>query len=158
MKKVVFIILTACWMIIIFAFSAKPAGQSTDMSMSVGKTVGKIFVSEFGTWSRSEQAQFAEKVDYPVRKVAHGVEYAVLGILLMLMFHSYDLQGTRCGVLSFAVGAVYAATDELHQLFVPGRSCQFTDVLIDSGGVLCGIMIFLIILVVKKQKILDFSS
>lgn len=145
MKKAVFTVFTICWMTVIFAFSAKQAAESQDMSMSVGRFVGKTFVLEYRTWNNAEQTEFAERIDYSVRKIAHITEFAILGILLLLMLKSYGLKGTRLSVMSFMVGAGYAATDELHQRFVPGRSCQFTDVLIDSGGVLCGIIIFLLL-------------
>ena len=42
-------------------------------------------------------------------------------------------------------GILYAASDEFHQLFVPGRSGQITDVLIDSGGLLAGILLVVLI-------------
>jgi len=41
----------------------------------------------------------------------------------------------------FAAGVLYAVTDEIHQSFVPGRSCELRDVLIDSVGVLTGVTI-----------------
>ena len=43
---------------------------------------------------------------------------------------------------SIMLGLVYAASDEIHQLYVPGRAGQFRDVLIDSAGVLLGICIY----------------
>ena len=41
--------------------------------------------------------------------------------------------------LPWLTGTLYAVTDEIHQYFVPGRSCEFRDICIDSAGVLCGI-------------------
>lgn len=38
-------------------------------------------------------------------------------------------------------GALYAASDEFHQLFVPGRSGQISDVLLDSAGVCFGVLL-----------------
>ena len=43
---------------------------------------------------------------------------------------------------AFAIGALYAVSDEIHQIFVPGRSCELRDILIDSAGVLVGILAF----------------
>lgn len=48
-----------------------------------------------------------------------------------------------CAIL---VTAFYAASDELHQFFVPGRSCQLRDVLIDTAGVVAGVGIQYILL------------
>lgn len=51
---------------------------------------------------------------------------------------------------------IYACTDEIHQLFVPGRSGQFRDVMIDSLGAFIGILILSIFLMIinhlKKRK------
>ena len=154
-RRIIFLILTIAWMIIIFSFSAKPADESEDMSLSVGYTIGKIFVPEFDSWSPEEQQAFAEQIDYPVRKCAHATEYAILGILL-----SGTVVGQRSGdsgertvirkdqnhprffqfLFCFVIGAAYAASDEFHQLFVPGRAGQVKDVLIDSGGVMLGLL------------------
>ena len=41
------------------------------------------------------------------------------------------------------IATAYAATDEVHQVFVPGRSAEFTDVLLDSLGALVGIWLYL---------------
>ena len=44
-------------------------------------------------------------------------------------------------MISFILGVIYAITDEVHQYFVPGRSCEFKDVCIDGSGVLFGIVL-----------------
>jgi len=44
-------------------------------------------------------------------------------------------------LIAWAVGAAYAVTDEFHQLFVAGRSCEVRDMCIDAAGVLCGVMV-----------------
>lgn len=49
------------------------------------------------------------------------------------------------------IGILYAATDELHQYFVPGRSCDFTDWLADIAGLACGALIIYIIAMGKKK-------
>nr|WP_051527067.1 VanZ family protein [[Eubacterium] cellulosolvens] len=166
--------LTVAWMIVIFAFSAQPAKESTDTSMFWGRVAGEIFVPGFKNWPEDKQNRFAEQMDYPVRKTAHATEYAVLGFLLFSTLYPIDVKRTRARLnpaaereafgknarffalrkkrrhirsrtgASFLLGALYAASDEFHQLFVPGRSGQFTDVLIDSGGVIAGILLALL--------------
>ncbi len=54
---------------------------------------------------------------------------------------------------SWAFGTLYAITDEIHQLFIQGRSCEFRDVCIDSLGVLTGIVLMIgIIKIFSKFK------
>lgn len=142
----VWMVVTIVWMAVIFSFSAREADESAKMSHSVGKIVGRVVVSGFESWSDEKQEQFAEKIDFPVRKCAHASEYAVLGILILGTAYSFSEDQRRMRIwLSWCVGTVYAATDELHQFFVPGRSCQLRDVCIDSAGVFAGVLLFSLI-------------
>src|SRR5215204_2337942 len=72
--------------------------------------------------------------DLPLRKGAHLAEYAILGALLMRALRSVPL--------ALLAGSAYAATDELHQLFVSGRQGSMLDWLIDTLGVAAGILVF----------------
>jgi VanZ family protein len=69
--------------------------------------------------------------DLVLRKIAHAGEFAVLGALL--------LRAVREELPALALGIAYAATDELHQHFVPGRVGSALDVLIDAVGVAIGV-------------------
>lgn len=146
-------ILTVAWMAVIFAFSAQPAEESGKTSLSVGGTLVKIFVPDFEEWSGQEQAAYVEKINHPIRKMGHATEYAILGVCLMMTVCAWDITEKKAAAVSFMFGAVYACTDEFHQLFVPGRSAQVTDVLIDSAGVLAGVTVaFLIVLAVGHKR------
>lgn len=142
MKKNLLIIVTVMWMALIFWFSAQPADESGHMSLSVGHVIGSIVIPDFEQMTEKEQDAFAEKIEYPVRKAAHASEYAVLGMLVMAVFGSYAVNGKKRMIRSLCVCAAYAASDEFHQIFVPGRSCQIGDVLIDSAGAFAGIVCF----------------
>jgi VanZ family protein len=72
--------------------------------------------------------------DLVLRKLAHAAEYAILGALLVRALG-------RPG-LAFALGTLYAASDEVHQAFVPGRMGSLVDVAIDAIGVACGIVLW----------------
>lgn len=127
-------------MLIIFSFSAKPAYESSEMSLSVGRTIANILIPDYGDWTESRQTEYAARIDYPVRKCAHALEYAVLGILLLSTALVYGVKRKRAESVSVAVGIAYAASDEFHQLFVPGRSGRITDVMIDSAGLIAGML------------------
>ena len=70
--------------------------------------------------------------DLLLRKLAHAAEFALLGLLLARA-------AARPGV-ALALGVGYAALDELHQTFVPGRVGSPVDVAIDAGGVVLGVL------------------
>ena len=122
MKKNIFTLMVILWMAIIFSFSAQPADESEQMSLSVGHVAGLLFADGYEDWPQERQDAFAERIDHVVRKAAHFTEYAVLGVLLALMYRAYGHKGKRLFLLSAGTGSLYAATDEFHQLFVEGRS------------------------------------
>ena len=72
--------------------------------------------------------------DLALRKLAHAAEYAVLGALFV--------RATGRSGRAFALGALYAVSDELHQTFVPGRMGSPLDVAIDAIGVACGVVLW----------------
>jgi VanZ family protein len=72
--------------------------------------------------------------DLVLRKIAHAAEFAVLGALLV--------RATGRAGTAFAIGALYAVSDELHQSFVPGRLGSPVDVAIDVVGVAAGILVW----------------
>lgn len=140
------------FMLIIFWFSAQPADDSTQMSHHVGKTVGRLLIPGFSKWPQDKQEDFAQKIDHPVRKAAHATEYAVLAILCYGMYFSYGYAGKRRSFLAFLLTVFYACTDEFHQFFVPGRSCQLIDVLIDSLGGMFGVLIVSLVFALISKK------
>ena len=91
-----------------------------------------------------------------VRKTAHFTEYAILSSLFFLNLKSWQKPKNSTSMnilLSLIFSFLYACTDELHQIFVPGRSAQFRDVLIDTLGASFGIAItYLIIKLFTKIK------
>lgn len=141
--RVIFTSLTLVWMLVIFAFSAQDAGNSTGTSSGFSSSIVRFVVRDFDTWSVDRQQDLIEKMALPVRKCAHATEYAVLGFLWYGLLASYGVSGRRRFFTAIIASVLYAATDEFHQLFVPGRSGQILDVLIDSLGVCVGCMLAL---------------
>ena len=83
-------------------------------------------------------AQPKDKLDFGqdvlVSKVAHVIEYAILAWLIQ------RARGDRrAWWQSWLIAVAYAATDEFHQLFVPGRGSRITDVMIDAAGAAIGL-------------------
>jgi VanZ family protein len=71
-----------------------------------------------------------------IRKLGHVTAYFVLGILLFRAFRGglTELRILRWALSSFIVLVLYAASDELHQFFVPTRTASLYDVGIDVLG------------------------
>ncbi|MGB5932037.1 MAG: VanZ family protein [Anaerolineae bacterium] len=72
-------------------------------------------------------------IDFLLKKVAHLLEYAVLAVLL------HRGVGNEGGWRALLIGGLYAASDEFHQSFVPGRNAELLDLAFDILGIVLGL-------------------
>lgn len=91
-------------------------------------------------------------------KVEHFLAFFGLGLLLNLALYfeeKYPLLNKYPALFTFIAGAIYAAFDELHQMFIPGRVCDIIDWTADIIGLLIGIVIIniLIRLFLPQEKV-----
>lgn len=143
--------LVIAWMAVIFHFSAQAADDSDRTSGRVVAWLIDHFDRNFSSLSPEAQLQRMEAWSFAVRKLAHFLIFAVLGFLSFAAF-SADLPSRKGFPAALGLGAVRAVLDEVHQSFVPGRSCEFRDVCIDFAGVLLGAAFLLLILSCIQRK------
>lgn len=147
-------ILLILWMCFIFAMSSRPADLSTQDSNFVGALVGRLVIPDFEELSPDAREEFVMSIDHTVRKLAHACEYALMGILSLAAFFpgfTPSSKANRAVLISWLICLIYAATDELHQLFVSGRSGQFSDVMLDGAGAAVGVLICLGIMALSER-------
>ena len=156
MKKSIFAVLLVLWMGFIFSMSCENAEKSSNTS---GKTIEAVLsvVPEFEKQPEEVKKNIIEELQFITRKSAHFIGYMILGILASGLILQYENINKKYP-LAFLICVIYAISDEIHQLFVPGRAGQVRDVLIDSAGSFLGIilvMAFVKILIKfnKKHKI-----
>lgn len=150
LRNYINILLIITWMLVIFNFSNQTGSSSSGLSSKVVITIAEIINKDL---TQSEKDELVEKYGYIVRKTAHFGAYFILGTLTIILF--IDLKGTTklSFIISTLICTIYAATDEIHQLFIPGRCGSIIDVLIDSCGSLTAIIIiFMITSLIKKNK------
>lgn len=156
----------------IFLFSARPADESNGQSDVFCRAVAAVLVPGYSQMDASQQETAASQYQHVVRKCAHATEYLVLGVLCSVaaletrksIMRSGPARGGKrhseiserrgiavAGLFAFVLSVLYAASDEVHQLFVLGRLGQVTDVLIDASGVVVGVVVVLLI-AVKREK------
>lgn len=116
------------WMTLIF-------GASTGLGRPENTS---RFVVPFLLWLNPHMPkETIEKIHLAVRKTAHFVEYSILGLLIWRLIH-FDPAWAAFRSWEFLtallLAALYAASDEFHQSFVPGREAAVQDVLLDSCG------------------------
>jgi VanZ family protein len=105
--------------------------------------------------SQAHSGEITEEVlgdlNVPIRKCAHMFEYAVLfGLTRWASISIRRPTFIVPGMLAFVICVFYAATDEWHQSFVPGRSGQAKDVAVDMAGALIAAFLVPYFLAVKS--------
>ena len=85
-----------------------------------------------------------------IRKLAHLTEFTILGGVLYVVLRHYIEYGTV--VKTIGVGIVIACLDEFIQLFSLGRSSQLSDVLIDTIGIIIGILVVKLAYYISHDK------
>lgn len=123
-NSILFVVL---WMSVIFVMSSFNANESSEQSNIIVELIVSIF--NFNN---------IELISLIVRKLAHFIEYFILGLLVFNMIRCYD----KKIYIAIIICILYAVSDEIHQLFVVGRSCKIMDMLIDSMGSVSGILLF----------------
>ena len=140
MRKILSWAAVILWMALIFFFSAQVAEQSDQLSTGITEKIVEAVEKVI-----PGSGLVAESMNHVVRKNAHFFVYLVLGALAANAFYSSGVRGFKGIAAALVVCILYAVSDEIHQLFVPGRSGQFTDVLIDSAGAAVGSFVICII-------------
>lgn len=143
--RVVFAVLTIACMVTIFLFSGDNADDSSHKSSKITKAAVETLVKDYDEMSPEKQQSVLDKAEHIVRKLAHFSIYTLLGFLASFTVGRRRLFSRKSlGVIVFCF--LYACSDEIHQLFVPGRSGMFTDVLIDTGGAVTGMLVSMLLM------------
>ncbi|WKY46906.1 VanZ family protein [Eubacteriaceae bacterium ES3] len=132
-KKYGWWILTILWMGVIFLSSSQTGEISGSLSTGLSSLIMTQLEALFGI--NLKLAGF----DHFIRKNAHFFVYLILGIFSYLALKSRGFSNPGLKAVLFSL--IYAASDEIHQLFVAGRAGRLTDVLIDTLGALVGVFI-----------------
>ena len=140
---IIFLILSICWISVIFSFSLQPADVSSEMSSRLGKKLLETFVPELLEELETMSGEQLGLMHHLLRKCAHFTEYFVLGVLVTLTLLQMILKNKI--VTGIGVSMLVASVDETIQRFVPGRSGQVTDVLLDTIGASVGILVMYLV-------------
>ncbi len=124
-------------MAVIFYFSGRDADISTGQSMTIS-----YLLAEAGGYLRGVELKgyelelAAANMEGYVRKAAHMFEFGMLSLSVWFALSFWTGRRKVLFILTIVISTVYAASDEFHQRFVPGREGTPRDVLVDSVGIL----------------------
>ena len=136
-RKTIPWILTLLLMISIFYLSHQSAEESKDLSNKTEKVIIDILNKIIPGDSIEINI-----VSHTIRKSAHFFLYFLMGILIRDGLRNMGINGWRALALAMTICILYAISDEVHQLFIVGRSGELRDVFIDGSGSLVGIFIY----------------
>ncbi len=143
MKYLPHYVLLVAWAAVIFYLSSEGSDSSSGRSDAIVQTIQSLGAS----WPQ-------DLLTFLTRKAAHIAAYFVLGVLAFNVARRYPISRKKAALISISFVLAYAASDEIHQLFVPGRSGEVRDVLIDTAAGSLGVLTHALVLKHwrKKQK------
>lgn len=153
--RIIGFVLALLWMIIIFLFS----NQTAEVSDKISRNFVTAFIIEhydgYASMETDKQIEFADTLDFAIRKTAHFMEYAILGFFYSIILYGYELDKkynwVKFIIASSLLCLIYSGSDEIHQLFVAGRNGNIKDVLIDTSGGVFGTVIFVLLIKVMQR-------
>lgn len=135
----IFLVMLYC---VIFLFSEQDGATSGALSHEVSKWIVASWEKiTHPAWTADIRTSMIEYWEHPVRKLAHFSIYAVMGILVFLVWNPWMRKGFKRNMLVIAWVFVSASLDEWHQTFVADRCGNFLDVLLDTSGGCFGLLL-----------------
>ena len=149
LRKILSTLLVIVWMITIFYFSHQQGIGSSNTSKKVAIVIVNILDIK-NEILKEQKEEIVKTIEPIIRKLAHYILYMLGGILIINCMNAYIKKDSRVVIYSAIIGALYAISDEIHQLFVSGRSGN-------SIGIFTGIAIYLFVkkiieIMIDKRK------
>lgn len=133
-KKIFFGILLVIWLCVIFFFSSQPGEVSLKQSDTIIYKITDVVSKK----DEETKKDISLKWTFLVRKTAHFLEYFILGLIIYLVL---DTRGIKYIIISSVILTIlFASLDEIHQIFVVGRTPKIFDICIDTLGSCTAIM------------------
>ena len=148
-RKIIKISIVLLCMTIIFLFSSDNATESNKKSDGVIINMCKLFTGH--DLNSKEKKNYIGKYVVYVRKSAHFMIYLILGISLISLIGEYRQLDIKAIIIALTIAILYAISDEIHQLFVSGRSGEILDVFIDSIGSIMGVSIYYLLSKIRRN-------
>lgn len=148
-----------CMLYLILYMSSQEGAASTTMSYQVSKTIVLAYNKIFSKGLSNEMLNELIYQIHPfIRKTAHFTEFFALAVTVAFPLYVYKIRGIFLIILGelFCVGVAFL--DEYSQSFVFGRNPSYRDVMIDSAGAFCGILVAWIICYIGRKTVFKCLS
>lgn len=102
----------------VFLFSSQKGETS-------GNTSGKIIKAILNIFTKDVSEEKIQKLQLPIRKLAHFTIYAIGGVLAILLLNQFEISFLKKIIYSQLIITTYAITDEFHQYFIPRKNGNY---------------------------------
>lgn len=137
------------WAFVIYRFSDTPAVESTNESITVTGMLLDL-VSRFIYVDPAKRDMIIAAMEPHIRKIAHMTEFGILFLLILIPAGLFVKKLSVKTGIALSATFLYAVSDEIHQLFVPGRSGMLRDCMIDLLGALIALGLYLVIYIIIR--------
>ena len=137
------------WAGVIYMLSDTPAVESTNESLSFTGMLLDL-VSRFIYVDPAKRDMIIIAMEPHIRKIAHMTEFGILFLLVLIPAVLFIKKLSLRTGITLLITLLYAVSDEIHQLFVPGRSGMLRDVVIDFLGALIALGLYLVIIIIIR--------
>ena len=148
-----------CMIYFILYMSSQEGAASSSMSYEVSKT---LVLAYNKILSKGYPNEILNELIYQIhpfiRKTAHFTEFFALAVTIAFPLYVYKIRGIFLIILGELLCVGVAFLDEYSQSFVIGRSPSYRDVMIDSTGAFCGILVALLVCYIGRKTIFKFLS
>lgn len=148
-KKAFGLLIIIFWLGVIFFFSNSDASASTIQTKIV---INKLIeLAEDNSFFNFIVLKLTEKhsLVYSIRKLAHLTIFCILQLIVFSVARHHGKSILKSTIYSMLAVVLYATFDEIHQYFIPGRSCQIKDIFIDTLGGTVGLAISYLSIILK---------
>lgn len=154
-KKTVLTVAVFLWMALIFMFSNQNKTVSGSLSSPIQDAVFNSTLGNKEYETVKQRNMVRVRIGKIVRSSAHFFLFAVLGGLSFAALMTYKMKLWQSAILASLWSWLYSFVDEIHQIFVPGRTFELSDICVDASGVLLGVGVAVCtayIMMAKRKK------
>lgn len=139
-RKIIKLLLILICMGWIFFLSSDTAEASSQKSSKVIVKVTETVLHRY--LNSKEKKYYVRKFVKIVRKSAHFSLYFLLGLFVISFLMEYMALSWKSIIYTILFVFLYACSDEIHQLFISGRSGEVMDVFIDTCGGMFSVIVY----------------
>ncbi len=138
LKVFIYWMVVVLYLAMIFYFSAQDGTKSHEVSAGLLHYIFRI-ASLLPEKIFNFLSGLFKHYEFLLRKAAHFTEYFILSLIFYRAMIVSGVKVKKSFIITFIFCFLYAVSDEVHQIFVPGRAFAIRDIIIDTSGAALGL-------------------